>query len=89
MGRQRGHWYCPGRELIVAKQTVLSEVLSVIGEAGGAELDRVGRNKHAKVRWCYRDQPLTTICSLTASDHRAKRNAVAFVRRQMREVDSA
>lgn len=84
MGRQ-----CAYRSSLMAKQTVLSSVLSAIGKTDDAELDRIDRGKHAKVRWSYRDQPLTTMCSLTASDHRASRNAVAFVRRQMRALDNA
>jgi len=73
----------------MAKRTVLGSVLSVIEKADGAELERVDQGKHAKVRWRYKDYLLTTVCPCTASDHRSEKNAVALVRRQMREIDNA
>ncbi len=72
----------------MAKRTVLGSVLSVIKKADGAELERTDKGKHAKVRWRYRNKPLTTVCPFTASDHRAEKNAVALVKRQMREIDN-
>jgi hypothetical protein len=72
----------------MAKRTVLSSVLSVIEKADGAEFDRIDQGKHAKVRWRYKGQTLTTVCPCTASDHRSEKNAVALVRRQMREIDN-
>ena len=62
----------------MAKRTVLSSVLSVIEKADGAALDRVDQGKHAKVRWSYKGQSLTTVCPNTASDHRSEKNAVAL-----------
>jgi hypothetical protein len=73
----------------MAKRTVLSFVLSVIEKADGADLQRIDQGKHAKVRWTYRGQPLTTVCPCTASDYRSGKNAVALVKRQMREIDNA
>ncbi len=73
----------------MAKRTVLSSVLSVIEETDGARLWRVVKGKHAKVRWFYKEKPLLTVCPCTASDHRAEKNALALVKRQMREIDNA
>jgi len=73
----------------MAKRTVLNSVLSIIKGADGADLQRIDQGKHAKVRWWYKGKPLTTVCPCTASDHRAEKNAVALVKRQMREIDNA
>lgn len=72
----------------MAKRTVLGSVLSVIKKADGAELERIDQGKHAKVRWRYKGHPLTTVCPCTASDHRSEKNAVALVKRQMRDIDN-
>lgn len=72
----------------MAKRTVLGSVLSVIEEADGAEFERIDQGKHAKVRWRYKGRPITTVCPCTASDHRSEKNAVALVKRQMREIDN-
>ncbi len=73
----------------MAKRTVLSGVLLVIEKADGAELERIDQGKHAKVRWRYKNKPLTTVCPNTSSDHRSEKNAVALVKRQMREINNA
>ncbi len=73
----------------MARRTVLRSVLSAIRKVDGVEFDRTDIGKHAKVRWKYRGTRLTTVCPCTASDYRAEKNAVAFVKRQMREIDNA
>lgn len=72
----------------MAKRTVLNSVISVIEKTDGAEFDRTDSGKHAKVRWRYKGKSLTAVCPYTASDCRAEKNAVAFVKRQMREIDN-
>lgn len=67
---------------------VLRTVLSELREAGAVY--RVSQNRHLKVRWKKAGTAeRTLVVSCSASDVRAVRNAVAFVRRQLRATQQS
>lgn len=54
-----------------------------------ATIDSVERGKHIKIKWTYQGQKRLITVPSSASDHRAVKNAVAQVKRDMREIDRA
>lgn len=70
------------------KDTVEYHVMAVLAGAK-ATIDAIERNKHIKIKWTYRGQKRMTVVPSSESDHRAVKNAVAHVRREMWEIDLA
>ena len=52
-----------------------------------ATIDDIERSKHTKIKWTYHGQKRLITVPSSASDHRAVKNAVAQVKRDMREID--
>lgn len=70
----------------MAKESIETTVLATL-EAARAEVISMTRKNHLKIRWRYRGETRLTVLAQTTSDHRAVKNAVALVKRQMREID--
>ena len=70
------------------RDTVEYQVTAVLVGAR-ATITSIERNKHIKIKWEYYGHKRMTIIPCSASDHRAAKNAVAHVRREMREIDLA
>jgi hypothetical protein len=54
-----------------------------------ATINSIERSKHTKIKWTYQGHQRMTVVPCSASDHRAIKNAVAHVKREMREIDRA
>lgn len=70
------------------KDTIEAKVLALLEEAG-AIVNEIDRKNHLKVKWTYRGQKRIIVVAQTASDFRAEKNALAHVRRDLREIDNA
>lgn len=68
------------------KDSIERQVLDVLMGAKAVVLS-IERKNHIKIRWRYNGETRMSIVSQTASDHRAMKNAVSIVKRQMREID--
>lgn len=62
-------------------------VCATITGAGGQVVEVI-RRKHVKIKWAYHGQRRLITMPSSASDHRAIKNAVAQVKRDMREIDN-
>lgn len=70
------------------KGSVEWHVLAVLAGAN-AKIDSIERGKHTKIKWTYNGEKRMTVVPSSESDHRAAKNAVAHVKREMREIDLA
>lgn len=70
------------------KDSIEHKVLGLLSEAG-ASVDAIERKNHLKIKWSYRGQKRIITLAQTASDHRAEKNALAHVRREIREINGA
>jgi hypothetical protein len=71
----------------VSKRSAIDDVVALLKEVGATT--RVVYGKHWKVYWALDGQRRITVVQGTASDHRSHKNALAFVRRQLREIGHA
>ena len=68
------------------KDSVEYQVLAVLAGAR-ATVNSIERSKHVKIKWTYQGHKRLIVLPSSASDHRAVKNAVAHVKREMREID--
>ena len=72
----------------MAKKGSIEESVLTILEKVGAEVIAIVRKNHVKIKYKYRGQKRMIVMPQTASDKRAMKNAVAFCRRQLKEIYS-
>jgi hypothetical protein len=68
------------------KDSVLTAVLALL-KGAGAKVDSIDANNHTKIKWSINGHKNITVAPKSESDHRAKKNVLSIVKRQLKESD--
>lgn len=67
------------------KGSIEEKVLAFLQEAG-ATIDGIERKNHVKVKWTLMGEARMVVFPQSASDFRAEKNAISFLRREVRSI---